>query len=286
MTKISNSRWRPFLAMFTAWIMILQCSLFSGHSFTAVAWANARFQGQVVEVINGATIKVQTEDGLRFVKLAGLEVQSLETPLGIQARDKLAQALIGKTVTVEQLAASNAPYHYQDNLGDSRTIARGQTTVGHDYSNPLDGRVMIDGEDIALLLLAAGLAWLLYNFLDDNLYQRQESARLEKVGVWANPQWRKKWSKDHEVPFSNQGFTTHSGNGSTYQKKEAVQPRDSGWKKPEGNDQKAYKNQEIKSHSQGKSDKSKDFKSSGGGFTKNDKGQKGDNGLHLGWEKR
>lgn len=178
-------RIRAFLAALTAQLLIING-----------AWAHGpqSFSGQVVEVIDGTTIKVRAPEGERIVRLAGLETEDIESDLGRQAREKLAVALMGRTVNVQGLAGAGytggAGYSGAGSYGGQGAIGERHGVGGN--LDPFDGRVYLDGQDIALILLGAGLVWLLANILDDmNLHRRQEEAQRHKYGIWAYPAGRR-----------------------------------------------------------------------------------------------
>ncbi|MDH5639559.1 MAG: hypothetical protein OEZ04_13820, partial [Nitrospinota bacterium] len=167
MTNKSKRRWRPFLAVFIAQTMILQTAVLTGAVSMRTAWAaNNNLRGQVVEVLDGNTIKVRTSEGDKNIRLTGLAVEGLDQAMGKQAMDTLTKVLMGRQVTVQGITP---------NLADSRLRAANsrqfgeveraqQGSMGHMRYNTrygdnrlFDGRVLLDGQDIASILVAAGL---------------------------------------------------------------------------------------------------------------------------------
>ncbi|MDH5509852.1 MAG: thermonuclease family protein [Nitrospinota bacterium] len=279
MTNKSKRRWRPFLSVFIAQTMIWQTALLTGAIPTRSAWAaKESLKGQVVEVLDGNTIKVRTSQGDRTIRLAGLEVEGQDKAVGKQARDTLTRVLMGREVTVQGITPNLAAGRLR--ATDSRqleavdrvrngSMGHARKSLGHGNEGLFDGRVLLDGQDIASILLAAGLAWLLYNFLDDQLTQTQEKARLQKHGVWSSAKWEEEYFRKY---------------GSAGQK--------SGWKSEKGASETSYGTVGVKSHSSGATQGSKEFRKDSKEFKKSESGnkvksfEKEDQGLHKGWEKQ
>ena len=141
------------------------------------------FSGTVVEAIDGTTIKVRGAQGDRLVRLAGLESESPNTEIGHQAKSVLEKELLGKNVTVENARANSAA---TDRIAQNHDRSWANGDSAGKSKAPVDGRVFLDGQDIALLLVGAGLAWLLYNILNDrNLQNSQDEAKKRQEGVWS-----------------------------------------------------------------------------------------------------
>jgi len=175
-----GSIFKSFLSILLAQLLIFQ----------SAAWAANSFKGTVTGVIDGATIKVSTPDGERIVNLAGINVEAPATMLGKQAQQKLQKLLMGKTVTVEaidteQSGAGSIQKYGSGSPGVAEGSSVGQRIAHGHKDKPMDGKVFLDGEDIALVLLGAGLAWILYSILEDmGRQQREEEARKKRTGVW------------------------------------------------------------------------------------------------------
>ncbi|MDH4183257.1 MAG: thermonuclease family protein [Nitrospinota bacterium] len=176
MRVTSNKIIRPWLALVLAQALIVQGG-----------WAqSAGFNGKVLEVIDGATIRVSAPEGERIVRLAGLEAAALDNPLGKEAREKLSSVLMGKTVNVRGLTQTSMGLSSRQGVAGQGMDAS-QRSAHYDRNNPFDGQVFLNGQDIATILLSLGLAWLIYSILQDNsLKQKQQEAMTNKSGVWAS----------------------------------------------------------------------------------------------------
>lgn len=141
--------------------------------------AFADFTGKVVKVTDGDTINVlESDKTLHKVRLTGIDAPERGQPYGSKSTDYLASMVAGKQVYVE----SDKKDRYGRNLG----------------------KVLIDGQDINLEQVKAGMAWW-YEYYkkqqsqsDQRLYEQAEKdARNGKLGLWADPhpvnpyEWRK-----------------------------------------------------------------------------------------------
>ena len=145
------------------------------------SWAYAQnthagtYTGKVVSIADGDTVTVldaaQTQ---HKVRLAGIDAPERKQPFGQVARQYLASAVFGKTVTIEWSKVDR----YRREIG----------------------KVLLDGKDINLMLVDAGLAWH-YKFYereqspeDRHSYSTAEQrARAARRGLWRentpSPPW-------------------------------------------------------------------------------------------------
>ena len=141
--------------------------------------AFADFTGKVVKVTDGDTINVlESGNILHKVRLTGIDAPERSQPYGRKSADHLASMVAGMTVTIE----SGRKDRYGRDLG----------------------KVLIDGQDINLEQVKAGMAWW-YEYYkkqqslkDQRLYaQAEQDARNGKLGLWADPhpvnphEWRR-----------------------------------------------------------------------------------------------
>ncbi len=122
--------------------------------------------GDVTSVISGDTFFIKLENGRKFpVKLQGIAAPERRQPYAIESRRKLIEKVMGKNVRVF--------FRFTDGLG--RVL----------------GKIIVDGEDIALSQISYGYAWFYRTYpnelLDDDLllYTDQEvAAKNDKIGLW------------------------------------------------------------------------------------------------------
>ena len=143
----------------------------AGILFLSSGWAGAQsfiVDGTVVDVVDGETITVRNRKNINHtVRLAGIDAPLLSQPHGEQAHRYLSGLLLGKTVK-----------------------ARGQR---FDDTGILRGKVLLNGRDINLELIVAGLAWHRTEIAgeqserDRQLYESAEfHARRSKFNLWAD----------------------------------------------------------------------------------------------------
>jgi micrococcal nuclease len=131
---------------------------------------------KVVGVYDGDTITGLDDSKTQFkIRLDAIDAPELGQPFGQASKKALSEKVFGKDVVV--IAKTKDKYG---------------RTVGH---------VMIDGRDVNLEMLDAGMAWD-YKHYDHNarLARAEEEARAAKKGLWADessvPPWD--WRKEHQ----------------------------------------------------------------------------------------
>lgn len=139
----------------------------------------ADFTGTVVKVTDGDTINVlESGNILHKVRLTGIDAPEKSQPYGRKSQEYLADMVAGKQVLVES---------------DKRD------RYGRDL-----GKIILDGKDINLEQVKAGMAWW-YRYYkkqqsqaDQVAYEAAEDfAKTERLGLWADPspinpyEWRK-----------------------------------------------------------------------------------------------
>ncbi|MEW6037723.1 MAG: thermonuclease family protein [Pseudomonadota bacterium] len=133
-------------------------------------WADPRFSGRVVAVLDGDSITVvdaaQREIQVRLAQIDAPEYGQADWQA---SRQSLSDLVLGRMVTVESVDA--------DRYG--RVV----------------GRVWTDGGDANLEQVVRGMAWVYRQYTSDQAYYRaEEKARKEKRGLWSTarpiPPWR------------------------------------------------------------------------------------------------
>jgi endonuclease YncB( thermonuclease family) len=143
--------------------------------------------GRVVSIADGDTITLlDSSNNQHRIRLAGIDAPESHQSFGEQSRHSLSQMIYGKDVTVS--------YQKTDQYGR------------------LVGKIRLDGKDINLEQIKAGMAWH-YKFYEDeqmpedrDLYAKAESeARVARRGLWLDPnpiepyQFRKEEKRQREA---------------------------------------------------------------------------------------
>ncbi len=131
-----------------------------GHSTPAAVQVVERFTGKVVRVSDGDTCDVEKADGATVrIRIYGIDAPELAQEFGKESRKYLDQRIFRQTVTIEKF--------YDDQYG--RCV----------------GRIMLDGQDLALELLREGMVWHYVQYSSDQAYAIAERlARQRQKGLW------------------------------------------------------------------------------------------------------
>jgi micrococcal nuclease len=151
-------------------ILLAVCAALGGVTLALVTAAapQTRFTGRVIGVTDGDTISVLTGGRAVKVRLEGIDCPELEQPYGRVAKQFTSDRAFGRLVDVT-----------------------GTTT---DRYGRLIGRVVVNGEDLSLTLIAAGLAWHYTEYSSDRqLAAAEQAARRAHAGLWSQrdpvPPW-------------------------------------------------------------------------------------------------
>ena len=120
-----------------------------------------RFTGKVVRVSDGDTCDVEVGGGKTVrVRIYGIDAPELAQSFGREARRYLDHRIFRQTVTVEKC--------YDDQYG--RCV----------------GRILLDGQDVALELLREGIVWHYVQYSSEQSYSIAERlGREQRKGLWA-----------------------------------------------------------------------------------------------------
>lgn len=135
--------------------------------------------GRVVGVADGDTITVlDATQAQHRIRLMGIDAPEKKQPFGAAAKQHLASQVYDKSVMVE--------YAKRDRYG--RII----------------GKVMLDGRDVCLEQIKAGLAWHYKKYAAEQAMEdrdryaaAEDSARNQRVGLWADPAPVAPWEYRH-----------------------------------------------------------------------------------------
>lgn len=134
-----------------------------------------RFLGEVVDIIDGDSFKVMTEDGLQRVELHGIDAPEPGQSFGAMSTYYLADLIDGRHVQITKIDVNE--------YGD------------------LIAEVHIDGLSINRLMLTEGYAWAKRGYFDDKKWAGLESlARKSRLGIWrsGNPVSPWDWRSDQQ----------------------------------------------------------------------------------------
>src|SRR5687768_6730249 len=138
--------------------------------------------GRVVKIADGDTVTILDKSNRQHkVRLVGIDAPERKQAFGTVSRQNLADLVFGKKVAVEWSKQD----HYQRVLG----------------------KVLLNGQDINLKQIKAGLAWhyKLYDkdqrLADRRLYaEAQKAASLKGIAVWKDPEPVAPWDFRHNKP--------------------------------------------------------------------------------------
>lgn len=140
---------------------------------SAASFADTRFQGKAVRVLDGDTIEVLA-DGNRNVRvrLANIDAPEKTQPFGQKSKEHLIDLVAGKNVEV--------------------------VDVGGDQYGRRIGRILVDGQEANVEQVRSGLAWVYsrYNH-DGQLTSLESTARSQRIGLWADPNPQAPWEFRH-----------------------------------------------------------------------------------------
>ena len=131
--------------------------------------------GTVVSVHDGDTLTLHTQAETKKIRLAGIDAPELKQPFGPESRDALRQSVLNQSVTVDT--------NKQDRYG--RAV----------------GTVLLNGEDVNLKQVSAGLAWVYTDYIkelsveDRQQYRAAETAANDAhIGLWQDEQPLAPWT--------------------------------------------------------------------------------------------
>ena len=169
------SKARVSLPLFAfALLFAVSCSRQPAHKSTTTQPPTApdgtqTLTGRVVRIADGDTITVLNSSDTQYrIRLEGIDAPESHQAFGTQSKKNLSEMVFGKDVTVV--------YQKTDQYGR------------------LVGKILLDGKDVNLEQVKAGLAWH-YKFYEDEqtpedraLYAKTEDeARAARRGLWQDP---------------------------------------------------------------------------------------------------
>jgi endonuclease YncB( thermonuclease family) len=135
--------------------------------------------GKVVDIHDGDTITLLTEDQRIHVRMAQIDAPELDQSFGPQSQQALHQRLFHKNVRVSKT-----------------TVDRHGSTV--DKYGRTVGTVFIDNVNVNKEQVKKGMAWAYRQYVTDpSLLIDEENARHSQLGLWSEPDPVKPWNHRH-----------------------------------------------------------------------------------------
>jgi micrococcal nuclease len=140
------------------------------------------FNGKVVAVTDGDTIRVLHDGTVTKVRLANIDAPEHNQAFGTKAKQFTSTYVFGKTVEV-----------------DEQGVDRYGRTIGEVI--PPDNLL-----DLNHALVANGLAWIYGKYCHDaSFYPLESNARSKHLGLWADPAPIPPWEFRHQEKLSRIG---------------------------------------------------------------------------------
>jgi len=148
------------------------------------------FSGNVVSVSDGDTITLlDTTQTQHKIRLSGIDAPEKVQPFGDASKRSLSALVYGREVAVE--------WHKRDKYG--RIV----------------GKVLLDGQDVCLEQIKAGMAWHFVKYQAEQSPEDREryslaeqDARNGKVGLWSDPKPVAPWDYRHPAAEPSRSDTT------------------------------------------------------------------------------
>jgi endonuclease YncB( thermonuclease family)/methylphosphotriester-DNA--protein-cysteine methyltransferase len=159
-----------FIAViFSALSCVAQQSTLTPTQDPSVAVANKLqlvIEGKVINVHDGDTVTVLDRDGKKFnIRLHGIDAPELKQAYGATSQQNLSRMVLGKQVTI-----------YWSKIDKYRRTV---------------GTIMLDGKDVNIEQVKAGLAWHFKKYQDEQTPEErityaaaEEAARAAVLGLW------------------------------------------------------------------------------------------------------
>ena len=153
---------------------LIQAAIISLALLGAPAWAQM-VSGKVVSVADGDTVTVLDADRVQHkIRLSGIDAPERSQAFGRRSKEHLASLVAGRQVAVEA----------------DKTDRFGRSV----------GKILLEGRDINLAMVVAGLAWHYKKYereqpaYDRLLYSRAEhEAREGRLGLWRDVETMAPW---------------------------------------------------------------------------------------------
>lgn len=119
-------------------------------------------EGLVTHIADGDTISVVIDSKIEKVRILGIDCPELAQPFGPEAKERVEALALGKTVSLE--------WRNRDK-----------------YGRVLGDVTLPSGENLAHVLVSAGLAWRFRGYKDAALAKLEAEAKAARRGLWSRP---------------------------------------------------------------------------------------------------
>lgn len=171
-------------------------------------------EGKVINVHDGDTVTVLDQDNKKtHIRLQGIDAPELKQEFGAKSQEYLSRIVLGKQVTIVWTKVDK----YR------RTV----------------GTIMLDGRDINIEQVKAGLAWHFKKYEDEQKPEdrrayaaAEQEARAGKLGLWKNPNpivpgdWRQDVKIERWGPPPPEGTIVGNRNSKKYHRPDCPGYRD------------------------------------------------------------
>jgi endonuclease YncB( thermonuclease family) len=206
---------RPRIKAALFFVLVLACS------WTGAVAQQARsnkvqlvIEGKVIRVSDGDTIAVLDKDNKQHkIRFQGIDAPESKQAFGQASKENLSRMVFGKQVTVT--------WEKVDKYG--RTV----------------GKVLLDGKDVNIEQVKAGLAWHYKKYADEQppedritYAKAEEEARAAKLGLWQDPnptppgEWRADVKTERWGPAPPEGTIIGNKNSKKYHRPDCPGYRD------------------------------------------------------------
>jgi endonuclease YncB( thermonuclease family)/methylphosphotriester-DNA--protein-cysteine methyltransferase len=203
-------------ALFSAAQQAPQSSLASPQKPSVIAANRIQLviEGKVLNVHDGDTVTVVDEDGKKFhIRLAGIDAPELKQEVGPVSQQNLSRMVLGKQVSI-----------YWSKIDKYRRTV---------------GTIMLDGRDVNIEQVKAGLAWHFKKYEDEQPPEdrrtyagAEQAARAAKLGLWkeeaplAPGDWRQAVKTKRWGPPPPEGTIIGNSNSKKYHRPDCTGYRD------------------------------------------------------------
>ena len=171
-------------------------------------------EGKVINVHDGDTVTVVDQDNKKFpIRLAGIDAPELKQEVGAASQQNLSRMVLGKQVTI-----------YWSKIDKYRRTV---------------GTIMLDGRDVNIEQVRAGLAWHFKKYEDEQPPEdrrtyaaAEQTARVAKLGLWkeeapvAPGDWRLAVKTKRWGPPPPEGTIIGNSNSKKYHRPDCAGYRD------------------------------------------------------------
>ncbi len=138
---------------------------------------SGQITGRVISVIDGDTIRILTPDKQNIkIRLNCIDAPEKRMPYGKKSKYHLSDLIFGKEVTV--------------------------ITHGRGHYGRIIGTIILNGRDINLEQVKAGMAWVYRKYCHaPKYYEAEKYAREHKLGLWQDPNPIPPWEWRHHKKY-------------------------------------------------------------------------------------